>query len=177
MFLFVFFLSIYGLQQHRKGGKAHERLLSSLSSPPASALIDAGIKYALTSADDHPHCHLSLRLSWISWIFWKQFVKFLIWRFAKNIFGSPGQKIFINSLNHIWVHSSQFIFPLYVIGLKTWMCHSFCVIHISYAVALGTWWKSQAVAKPETQICLNWILIKFKKMNVTNKTKPYLWLL
>ena len=30
--------------------------------------------------------------------FWKQFVKFLIWRFAKNIFGSPGQKIFINSL-------------------------------------------------------------------------------
>ena len=28
---FVFFLSIYGLQQHRKGGKAHERLLSSLS--------------------------------------------------------------------------------------------------------------------------------------------------
>ena len=36
---------------------------SALSSPPASALIDAGIKYALTSADDHRHCHLSLRLS------------------------------------------------------------------------------------------------------------------
>ena len=154
---------------------------SALSSPPASALIDAGIKYALTSADHHRHCRLSLRLSWFSWIFahiLKTIGKvFFIWRFAKNIFGSPGQKIFINSLNHIWVHSSQFIFPLYVIGLKTWMCHSFCVIHISYAVALGTWWKSQAVAKPETQICLNWILIQFKKMNVTNKTKPYVWLL
>ena len=92
------FLSIYGnnIQKEEKLTKG----FSALSSPPASALIDAGIKYALTSADHHRQCRLSLRLSWFSWIFAHilKTIGKVFGRFAKNIFGSPGQKIFINSL-------------------------------------------------------------------------------